>query len=231
MAFVNDADKIAAMIIGKCEKDAEYASLVFSNFQPDQFPYEAQIVFKAYSDYHKETGQLPVREVVSLSHIKNDDQGDVADFLKLIDSLNVDNLSDSYIKEKTGLYHKRIHLETLILDAADAMDRGDEYDPLALAQAESTLKNGVDLFQPLVSTKPLPLNKEMGDFLKDIMEINERKVVPTYFPQLDEYLNGGLVEKTLSVLIAKTHRRQDCHHAEYGISSIHEGSQRPVCHA
>ncbi|WP_229597037.1 hypothetical protein [Pseudodesulfovibrio sediminis] len=63
------------------------------------------------------------------------------------------------------------------------------------------------------------------------MKINERKVVPTYFPQLDEYLNGGLVEKTLSVLIAKTHRKQNSHHVEYGVSSIHAGTQRPVCHA
>lgn len=231
MAFEYDADKLAAMIIGKCEKDAEYAALVFDNFQPDQFPYEAGIVFKAYRDYYNETGEIPVRDVASLVHIKKDDKDDVKGFLKLIDDQKIDNLPESYIKEKTSLFHRRTHLEHLIMDAADVMDKADEFDPVALAQAETTLKNGIELYRPLVESKPQTVTSEMEDFLEHIMKVNERKMVPTYFPQLDEYLNGGLVEKTLSVLIAKTHRRQNCHHVEYGISSIHAGTQRPVCHA
>ena len=141
MAFEHDADKLAAMIIGKCEKDAEYASLIFNNFQPDQFPYEAGIVFKAYRDYHNETGEKPVREVASLIHIKDNDKDDVDKFLNLIDRLQGDNLPESYIKEKTSLFHRRLYLETMIMDASDALDSSDEFDPLAMAQAETTLRN------------------------------------------------------------------------------------------
>jgi len=33
-----DQDQLAAMIIGNCEKDADYASLVFNSFKTNEFP-------------------------------------------------------------------------------------------------------------------------------------------------------------------------------------------------
>lgn len=231
MAFEFNVDKLAAMIIGRCEQDADHASLVFDNFAPKYFPYEAEIVFKAYREYYNETGELPSRGVVGLAQIKSNDKDSVKGFLKLIDEFQEGDLPASYIKEKTSLFHRRAHLEHLIMDAAETLDAGDEYDPASMEKAETTMRNGVEFYRSLISSKPKTVTDEMGDFLENIVNINDRKVVPTYFPQLDKYLNGGLVEKTLSVLISKTHRRQNCHHAEYGVSPSNKRTQCPVCYA
>ena len=224
-----DQNQLAAMIIGNCEKDADYASLIFNNFKASEFPYEARPVFNAYRDYFLENGELPVRDIMSLVTIKKDDQPDVQKFFDRIDGLEIDNLPASFIREKTDLYRKQEYYQNVILDVADIIEAADYLDAPALDRAATMMKERFELYRPLVESKPQTVASEMEGFLEHIMKINERKVVPTYFPQLDEYLNGGLVEKTLSVLISKTHRRQNSHHVEHGLPSIHEGTQRPVC--
>jgi len=167
---------------------------------------------------------------MSLVTIKKDDKADIKKFFERIDELEIDSLPASFIREKTDLYRKQEYYQNVIMDVADIIETADYLDAPALDRAATMMKDRFEQYRPLVESKPQTVASEMGDFLEHIMKINERKVVPTYFPQLDEYLNGGLVEKTLSVLIAKTHRRQDCHHAEHGVPSISERTQRPICY-
>jgi len=136
MKFTEEQDKLAAMIIGHCEQDAEYASMVFDNFHHKYFPYEAEIVFKAYRNFYNETGELPNREVIALTKVKADDTEDIKEFLDLVDSFQDSNLPTAYVKEKTALFHKRMAFEQMMLDVVDAVDTGEMFDAEPLDKAE-----------------------------------------------------------------------------------------------
>lgn len=230
MEFNSEQDKLAAMILGRCEQDADHAAIVFDNFKPAHFPYEAEIVFRAYLKYYRETGDLPNREVMALTEIKADDVQDIENFLDLVDEFQDSELPASYVKEKTALYHRRMEFEQTLMDVADVVDAGETFDAATLEEAEGIMKKSVENYKPLICMKPKSVADEMSEFVEFIQKPDERKVVPTGFPRLDEYLNDGLVEKTLTVLLATTHRRQDSDHAEHGIPPSPQRVQRPLRH-
>ena len=73
-----------------------------------------------------------------------------------------------------------------------------------LLHYQSELSNlAVSYSRPRASNDSL--NSKMDNIIGLIAESKDRKVIPTYYPELDGMLNGGLPEKTLTVIAAEVH--------------------------
>ncbi len=186
------------LILKSMLADKNYFFMVSSVFQPDFFQSKLiSEVFKISKEHFEKYETNP-----DLSIIKNSINSELKDeFDILIDDLNqIDfNLADNYkyLIDKTNEYLKEQSMKQAILKSVDIINnKGNK------SLIEELVKNA--LSKDLMIDLGLNYFSELGSRLKRMFEADKNRI-PTYYPQFDEYLNGGFPSFTLNFIIGQIH--------------------------
>ncbi|MCJ2163550.1 DnaB-like helicase C-terminal domain-containing protein [Pseudodesulfovibrio sp. S3] len=119
--------------------------------------------------------------------------------------MNVDELSSDLLLKEAEFIHCACYYRTAFTHLHQGYETAENTRNLdELLQYHSELTNlGAAYSRPVVTHSSL--NSKMGNIVGLIADGKDRKVVPTFYPDLDDMLNGGLPEKTLTILAAEVH--------------------------
>ena len=133
-----------------------------------------------------------------LRSIPKDVREDCGNFFKEMESTDYDSARNyDWLLENTNEYLKDRAIKRAIVDSVDIIDEGGNVNEIKSLVEEALCKDikinlGLDYWN------------QLGERLQRIFTATDHRI-PTYFPQLDEYLNGGFSPYTLSVFVARIH--------------------------
>lgn len=149
-------------------------------------------MFQIIKDHHEKFMDLPNKDIIINSSAK---PKEVEKYIKDIEELEPSN--DLFLYEQSENWLKESAFKYAIMDSVDLVKKKEDINK-AREYIECAL------------TKTL--KKQIGlDYWGDISErlkrmfSAENERIPTYYPQLDEFMNGGLPPYTLSVIVAAMH--------------------------
>lgn len=149
-------------------------------------------MFQIIKDHHEKFMDLPNKDIIINSSTK---PKEVEKYIKDIEELEPSN--DLFLYEQSENWLKESAFKYAIMDSVDLVKKKEDINK-AREYIECAL------------TKTL--KKQIGlDYWGDISErlkrmfSAENERIPTYYPQLDEFMNGGLPPYTLSVIVAAMH--------------------------
>jgi len=174
-------------------EDINYLTTLALTFDKEYFDNEIiSNMFEKMKVYVKEYNNIP-----PISLIENDIPGS-AELLEEINSIDF-NLSDhkAYLFDETNKYLKDKSLKKAILDSADIINSGEDKLRIRRLIEDALTKD----LMPNIGTKYF---ETLSERLKKEFDAKTKRI-PTGFPQLDEYINGGFPPFTLSVFIARIH--------------------------
>lgn len=153
---------------------------------------EASEIFALTKDYYAKYLDLPTNDVLINSSKKP------KDIEKYINDLaQVELTNEMFLYEQAELWLKESAFKYAIMDSVDLVKNKDD-----ITKARDFIEKAL--------TKTL--KKEIGlDYWGDLAERLKRMFsadanrIPSYYPQLDEYINGGFPPYTLSVILAAMH--------------------------
>ena len=186
-------------IIKTMMQDDEYAFLVASTFQKDYFETVGvgSIFFQIKSNL-KQHNELPQKDII-INSVNEKEKDDVKTFFKELDNIDYDtNKNYDWLLEETNNYLKDKAIKTAIIKSVDIIDENKPVQQIRELIEDALCKDlkidlGSDYFD------------DFGLRLKRILEGDDNRV-PSYFPVLDEYLNGGFIPYSLSVIGASIHK-------------------------
>jgi len=186
-------------IIKTMMQDDEYAFLVASTFQKDYFETVGvgSIFFQIKSNL-KQHNELPQKDII-INSVNEKEKDDVKTFFKELDNIDYDtNKNYDWLLEETNNYLKDKAIKTAIIKSVDIIDENKPVQQIRELIEDALCKDlkidlGSDYFD------------DFGLRLKRILEGDDNRV-PSYFPVLDEYLNGGFIPYSLSVIGAPIHK-------------------------
>ena len=198
-----DSDTIEKLLIKCALLDKNYAALVTGAFQKEYFDnQEAGEIFHVISGHFREYGNIIPRDVI-YNEIDKDNkviesEEDVKNFFGEVDAVDFDMVKNyTYLINKTNEYLKDKAIRKAVMDAVGIISS----------------KGQINEIRSLVETalcKDLNINLGL-DYFGTVKERISRIMrtslprLPSYFPQFDEYINGGFPPYTLSVITAKIH--------------------------
>lgn len=174
----------------------KYLAIVSSVFEKEYFD-DTSIanIFEFTRDHFVEYKNIPQKDII-INSLEN--QSDTIETLSDVDAIeyditrNYDHLltqSNEYLKEKA--------IKQAIVSSVDKVD-----DPDKRAEIQSLIENA--LSKDIKVDLGLNYFGDLGRRLREIFNAVDIRI-PTYFPQLDEFINGGLTPFTLSIFAAKIH--------------------------
>ena len=187
-----ESSLLEKFIIKGCLCSDKYLALVSNIFKQEYF--DDPVISKIFVDisaHFKEYGKIIPQSVLC----KDDDTIAIFDEINSIDfdiAKNYDylyNETESYLREKA--------IKTAILESVDVVNSKKE-----IASIRNILEDAMG--KSLKIDLGLEYFRDIGDRLKRAFSSNVNRI-PTYFPQLDEYINGGFPPYTLNVGIARIH--------------------------
>lgn len=178
--------------------DKDYVVTVIQVFEGNYFNSpDVQELFKFTKSYFTEYKQIPDRSII-LNSVPQDVRGSLENFLHHVDStdINIPNNRD-WLMAQTDLYLRDKAIKDAVRRSVEVIDQ---------RQDTSEIRRMVE--QALCRTININLGLNyFGDLGPRLtrMFTDETQRLKTYFPALDEILNGGFPPKTLSVFVAKIH--------------------------
>jgi len=174
-------------------EDRHFCTLLSSETEERYFENsEASEIFTIVKEYYQKYIDLPTKDVIINSSKKSKE---VSKYLE--DVSNVETSNDLFLYEQTEKWLKESAFKYAIMDSVDLVKKKDD-----ITKAREYIE------QALTKT----LKKQIGlDYWGDLSErlkrmfSAENQRIPTYYPQLDEFMNGGLPPYTLSVICAAMH--------------------------
>lgn len=181
------------IIIKSYLEDKHFCTLLSSEAEERFFENsEAAEIFSISKEYFKKYIELAPKDIIINSSKKSKE---IEKYLG--DLSQVEDSNDVFLYEQTEKWLKESAFKYAIMDSVDLVKKKDDINK-AREYIEAAL------------TKTL--KKQIGlDYWGDLSERLKRMFsaentrIPTYYPQLDEYLNGGLTPYTLSVILASMH--------------------------
>lgn len=179
-----------------CDKD--FVVNVTRVFEDDYFDSaEAKEIYsyvKNYFDAHKE---LPTKDQI-INSIPESNKEPVRQYFSEIDHLDIDISSHrDWLMSQTDLYLRDKAIKDAIRRSVDIIDGSENTQEIRRLVEEALCRTmDVDLGLNYFGDLGPRLQKMFTD---DTMRLK------TYFPVFDEFINGGLPPKTLSVFVAKIH--------------------------
>jgi hypothetical protein len=199
MKFLDNPDFIEKLIVKAMMSDKRFVVCVHKVIEERFFEFrESALLFSSVVSYFTEFKDLPGREVVLAYH--KDAKDDIKAFIDDLDSLDFD-LSQNYdfLMKNTDAWVRNKALRHAIMDGVEIIQKGrdDQYGKIRELVNQALSKTlmfdmGLDYFNTL------------GDRLQRIFTHTEMRI-PTFFPQFDEYINGGFPPLTLSIGAARVH--------------------------
>ncbi|MFW6129852.1 MAG: DnaB-like helicase C-terminal domain-containing protein [Atribacterota bacterium] len=191
-----DSDFIEKLILKTLFQDKNFLLMVSNVFMPEFFN-DKMIgeVFKHVKEHTEKYVSIPDRSIVrSMIEKKNEFDS----LMNNIDSIDFDLAENyKYLLDKTNEYLKEQALKQAILKSVDIVNNKDN-----VAVIEEIVKHA--LSKDLMINLGLDYFKNLADRLKRMFNADKNRI-PTYYPQLDEYLNGGFPSFTLNFLIGQIH--------------------------
>lgn len=195
--FVDPA-YVELCIIKTLLTDKRYLVTLSSVFEPHYFDTpEAQTIYQHTSNYFKKYKEIP-EESQLLSSMPSDKRDSVVNYLKDISATEISIIKHyDWIMDQTDAFLKDRAIKDAIRKSVDIIDKGENTMEIRNLVEQALCKN-------LQINLGLNYFEDLGSRLKRIFTDDTQRL-PTYFPMLDEYINGGFPPKTLSVFIAKIH--------------------------
>lgn len=190
-----DVDFLEQCIIKGMLTDPSFAAMLSSTFDPKLFQSKsAGDCFDFIKTYLIEYKALPEKTIIANS-LNSDD---VKEFVSKIESTEFDYVkSYDWLLENTNRYLKEQSIKFAILDSFDVIEKGENLSSIrAIVEAALAKDLKIDLGLNYFDT--------LAARLKRIVETKQKRI-PTYYPQLDEYLCGGLPPYTLTMILARIH--------------------------
>lgn len=179
-------------------KDKQYLATIANVFEPEYFDsYEAAELFRFTVDHFKKFKELP-SETIAINSMDEKTKENVK--LYLDETKNIEfSVQKSYdwLITNTDLYLKDKAIKLAFNQGVDVINKGEDIQQIRKLVETALCKTininlGLDYFGM------------MSERLRR-MFTDDTQRIPTYFPTLDGFINGGLPPKTLSILIAKIH--------------------------
>src|SRR6056297_1084554 len=195
--LIKDTLYLEQCIIKTMLKDDEYAFKVISSFEPDYFDTPGiSSIFSSIKNNIKSFGEIPQSSIIIN---ESSDVEDVKKILSEIDSFEYDDSKNyQWLMEQTNFYLKDKAIKSAIVQGVDIIENGDN--PQIIREMIETalckdlkIDLGTDYFD------------DFGIRMDRIINSNVERI-PSYYPELDEYLNGGFVPYTLNVIGAPIHK-------------------------
>ena len=194
-----DSRFLEKVILKGCMVDKGFLATITSTFRTEYFddPVISEI-FTFLKSHLEQYDKIPPRDAIrgSLSH--HDDE--IREIFSEMDAIDFDIAKNwDYLLKESNEYLKDKAVKRAILDSVDVINSGKieergkirELVEAALAK-DLRIDIGLDYFEML------------GERLKRIFTTSSNRI-RTYFPQFDEYLNGGFPPFTFSVIVARVH--------------------------
>jgi replicative DNA helicase len=194
-----DSDFLEKLIIKGMMTDKNFLVLVTSVFEPGYFD-DSSIshIFKFCRDYVSEYSEIPQRETVINSLPDEFEQNDIKEIFDDIDTIDYDIARNyNHLVDQTNDFLKEQAVKNAIIESVDIVE-DKERRPEIRQKIENALTKDIKI------DLGLDYFGDLGDRLTRIFTASDIKI-PTYYPQFDEYLNGGFPPFTLSVLTARIH--------------------------
>jgi replicative DNA helicase len=180
------------LIIKGCYASDQYLTLVSTIFKPVYFddPVIGKM-FEEISEHFKKYGQVIPETTLST----DDDRKAIFDEIRSFEFDVAKNYD--YLYQETEKYLKEKAVKTAIIDSVNVIDSKRD-----IISIRTILEDA--LSKSLKVELGLEYFKNIGDRLRKAFA-NDVNRIPSYFPQLDEYINGGFPPYTLNVIISRIH--------------------------
>jgi len=194
-----DIKFIENIIIKSSLKDRNYLSLISSVLKDTYFDDPAaKNIYKFVSEHFLNYQEIPQYDMIVNSVETEEQKNEIRNFLEEIDNIDFDSSSQfDFLIDNTENWLKDKAVKQAILKSVDIIDKQDDY---------SNIRNYVE--DALAKTIKLNLGLDyfghLADRLKRILQHVDTRV-PTFFPILDDFINGGFPPYTLSVIVAAIH--------------------------
>lgn len=193
-----DPEYIELCIIKTLLMDKKYLVTLSSVFESDYFDApEAQFIFKTAIDHFKKYKEIPDESII-LSHIGKDKRESITNYFRELECTDISIIKHyDWIMAQTDLFLKDKAIKDAIRRSVDIIDGKQNTQHIRELVESALCKNltinlGLDYFNEL---KPR-LTRMFSD---------DTQRLRSYFPNLDDYINGGFPPKTLSILVARIH--------------------------
>ncbi|MFA5396716.1 MAG: DnaB-like helicase C-terminal domain-containing protein [Methanogenium sp.] len=205
-----EAELLERLIIKGCYESDQYLTLVSTIFKSDYF--DDPVIGKIFSDistHFKSFGKIIPESAIS----QDSDKKQIFDEIKSVDFDVAKNYD--YLYQETEAYLKEKAVKTAILESVDVINSKKNFGSIRLLLEDAMCKSlKVDL--------GLEYFKNIGDRLRRAFS-NDVKRIPTYFPQLDEYINSGFPPYTLNIIISRIHGHKSSFLANVSARQVIEG--------
>jgi hypothetical protein len=178
--------------------DKSYLATVTSAFESGYFDdiHNTELFEKIKINFEK-YNTLPDKEII-LNQISAENREAVEVLFRDIDSTEFDIVKNyDWLLETSNTYLQDRAIKRGLVKAVDVVSEGGNIQEIRKIIEDSLCKN-------MVIDLGLNYWGQLGERLKRIFTATDSKV-PTYYPLLDEYLNGGFPPFTLSMFVAQIH--------------------------
>lgn len=196
MPHISDQDFLEKLIIKSMLEDVNFGALVINTFSPLYFEIPAASdIFSRAREFFITEKKLP--ETGFLMAMVNSKES-VTEFLQEAQSIEINTTKNlDTILSETDAFLKKAAVKRAILDSADVVNSDGDYGLIDKSVKEALAKSlkfevGTNYWDTL------------GERLQRIFT-DVKRLIPSYFPTLDELISGGFPPKTLSVFAAATH--------------------------
>lgn len=191
-------DFIEKLIIKGILTDKRYMTLVTGVFVKEYFddPTVSE-AFRIIQKHFQEYNTIPEHSLIVNTEAKVS-QEDIRDLLEEVDGINF-NIARNFeaLFENTNIFLKDKAVKRGILDSVDVIEAGKDVIEIRQIIEDALCKDlKIDL--------GLNYFGQLADRLKRILTCGQIRI-PTYYPQFDEFINGGFPPFTFSVIVAKIH--------------------------
>ena len=193
-----DAKYLEKLMMKACMADKSFMITVGAVFRPEYFDDPTIIkAFEFMKEHVEKYGNVPPKDaIIATFPDKADDLRELFEEVECIDFDVVRNWD--YLFDETNKYLKDKAIKSAILESVEIINQNPDDRVKIREIVESALCKdlkidiGLDYFNTL------------GERLKRIFATSLNRI-PTYYPQFDEYLNGGFPPFTFSVVVARVH--------------------------
>jgi len=187
-------EMIESLIIKGVMYNKQYLTILMNAFDPKYFDKPLyQDIYTKVVEYYKDHMSMP-EEFILKDMIKDNPDPDIS-HLQDIDFDIIKNY-DLLITE-TNLYLKEKAVKQAIMDAVDIVDKGDDMNSVKKVITDALSKD-------LLIDLGLSYWDTIGKRLKEIA-VTTNRITPSYFPMLDEFINGGFPPYSLSLFLSRIH--------------------------
>ena len=194
-----ESNLLEKLIIKTCASDKSFLATLSSVFKGEYLDNPtASRIYDMMMSHFKQYGDILPQSVI-MAEIDKDGHNDAQSFYEDMNTVDFD-LARHYqlLFDQTNEYLKEKAIKQAILSSVDVINtRKDEISGIRNLIEEALCKDlKIDL--------GLNYFGSLGERLERLLKATNIRV-PTYFPQFDEYINGGFPPYTLSVIVAKIH--------------------------